>query len=53
MWNTLPTRKQVAAAAWKLANLNGCSSVANQPSVGKSAVHPMVEHHGHFLKTQT
>lgn len=53
MRNTLPTQKQVAAAGWNPANLNGCSSLANQPSTGKSAVGTMVEHHGHFLKTQT
>lgn len=53
MRNTLPTQKQVAAAGWNLAELNGCSSVANQPSVDKSAVGTTVEHHGHFLKTQT
>lgn len=53
MRNTLPTQKQDTAAGWNLAELNGCSSVANQPSVDKSAVGTTVEHHGRFLKTQT
>lgn len=53
MRNTLPTQQQIAAAAWKLANLNSHSSMANQPSLGKAAVGTMVEHRGLFLKTQT
>jgi len=45
----LSTQKQVAAAAWKLANPNSCSAVANQPGVGRSAVRTRVEHHGKIL----
>lgn len=45
--NSLTVQKHVAsAAAWKLATLSGRSSMANEPSVGKSAVSTTMKHHG-------